>query len=234
MIVAIDGGVASGKSAVGRRVAEKLQLPFIDSGLMYRAITRLATKRGIDPHDARAMTDLARATAMRIDGERVWANGEEMTEGIYDTDYAESLPIVSAIPGVRDALVEQQREMGHGGVVMAGRDIGTVVFPNADNKFFLVASLDEKVRRRAAQYERRGEPIDEETMRKEVELRDRVDSQRPVAPLKPAADAMIIDTDNLELDEVVDRIVQHILARRVAGPDDPPSQLQGFTGAGHS
>jgi cytidylate kinase len=213
MIITIDGGVASGKSAVGRRVAERLGLPFIDSGLMYRALTRLGAERGIDPHDEAAMTALARSTTMRIEGERVWANGVELTEGIYDTDYADSLPIVSAIRGVREALVDQQRAAGASGVVMAGRDIGTVVFPNADDKFFLVASLDEKVRRRAAQYERRGEKVDEETMRKEVELRDRVDSERPVAPLKPAADAMIIDTDNLDLDEVVDRIVEHVRAR---------------------
>ena len=213
MIVTIDGGVASGKSAVGRRVAERLGLPFIDSGLMYRAITRLAAERSIDAHDDVAMTELARSTGMRIEGERVWANNEEMTAGIYDTDYADALPVVSAIPGVREALVIQQRDMGRDGVVMAGRDIGTVVFPDADDKFFLVASLDEKVRRRAAQYERRGEQIDEETMRKEVELRDRVDSQRPVAPLKPAPDATIIDTNNLELDEVVDRIVAHVRAK---------------------
>ena len=213
MIVTIDGGVASGKSAVGRRVAERLGLPFIDSGLMYRAITRLAAERGIDAHDDAAMTNLARSTTMRIEGERVWANNVELTAGIYDNDYADALPVVSAIPGVREALVIQQRDMGRDGVVMAGRDIGTVVFPHADDKFFLVASLDEKVRRRAAQYQRRGEQIDEETMRKEVELRDRVDSQRPVAPLKPATDATIIDTDNLELEEVVDRIVAHVRAK---------------------
>jgi cytidylate kinase len=213
MIITIDGGVASGKSAVGRRVAERLGLPFIDSGLMYRALTRIGAERGIDPHDQAAMTALARSTTMRIDGERIWANGEELTEGIYDTDYADALPVISAIPGVREALVEQQRGMGTSGVVMAGRDIGTVVFPDAEDKFFLVASLDEKVRRRAAQYARRGENVDQETMRKEVELRDRVDSQRPIAPLMPARDATIIDTDNLDLDEVVDRIVEHVRAR---------------------
>lgn len=212
MIVTIDGGVASGKSAVGKRVAEKLSLPFIDSGLMYRAITRLAMQRGIDPHDADAVTRLAESTTISLEGERVWADGQELTEGIYDTDYADALPIVSAIPGVRSALVEQQRRMGESGVVMAGRDIGTVVFPLADHKFFLVASLEEKVRRRAAQYERRGERIDEEAMRKEVELRDRVDSERPVAPLRPAEDALIIDTDDLDLDAVVDRIVDHVRA----------------------
>ena len=212
MIVTIDGGVASGKSAVGRRVAEKLGLPFIDSGLMYRAITRLAAQRGIDPHDDAAVTRLADSTRIRIDGERVWADGVELTEGIYDSDHADALPIISAIPGVRKALVEQQREMGESGVVMAGRDIGTVVFPQADHKFFLVASLDEKVRRRAAQYERRGERVDEDAMRKEVELRDRVDSNRPVAPLRPADDAVIIDTDQLDVDQVVDRMVQRVRA----------------------
>ena len=212
MIVTIDGGVASGKSAVGKRVAEKLGLPFIDSGLMYRAITRMATERGIDPHDADSVTRLAEAYRVRVDGERVWADGVELTEGIYDVDYADALPVVSAIPGVRKALVEQQRRMGETGVVMAGRDIGTVVFPDADHKFFLVASPAEKVRRRAAQFSRRGEPVDEDAMRKEVELRDRVDSERPVAPLKPAEDAVIIDTDNLDVDEVVDRIISDIRA----------------------
>jgi cytidylate kinase len=213
MIIAIDGGVASGKSAVGRRVAERLALPFIDSGLMYRAITRLASEKGIDPGDSDAVTRIAQTHSVRVQGDRVWADGVELTDGIYDTDYAGALPVVSAIPDVREALVAQQRRMGEGGVVMAGRDIGTVVFPHADHKFFLVASLDEKVRRRAAQYERRGERVDDEAMRKEVELRDRVDSERPVAPLKPAEDAVIIDTDHLELDEVVDRILKEVGAR---------------------
>ena len=210
LIVTIDGGVASGKSAVGRRVAERLGLPFIDSGLMYRAITRLAAERGIDAQDSEEVTKLAQGTRLRIDGERVWADGHDLTEGIYDTDYADALPVVSATPGVRTALVEQQRAMGRDGVVMAGRDIGTVVFPDADYKFFLVASLDEKVRRRAAQYERRGERVDEEGMRKEVEMRDRVDSNRPVAPLRPAEDAVIIDTDRLDVDQVVDAIVHEV------------------------
>jgi len=137
----------------------------------------------------------------------------ELTDGIYDADYADALPLVSAIPGLRRALVAQQRQMGGDGVVMAGRDIGTVVFPSADYKFFLVASLDEKVRRRAAQFERRGERVDEEAMRKEVEERDRVDTQRAVAPLRPAPDAVVIDTDHLDVDQVVDRILKHIAAR---------------------
>ncbi len=214
MIVAIDGGVASGKSAVGKRVAESLGLPFVDSGLMYRALTRLVMERGIDPADSDTVARLAESTNIRIDGERVWADGVELTEGIYDTDYADALPIISANPGVRKALVDQQRRMAHSGVVMAGRDIGTVVFPDADHKFFLIASLEEKVRRRAGQYERRGERIDADAMRKEVELRDRVDSERPVAPLRPAEDAIIIDTDNLDLEQVVDRILDEVGAKK--------------------
>lgn len=213
MIVAIDGGVASGKSAVGRRVADALGLTFVDSGLMYRAITRIAAERGVDPRDAEAITSLAETADLRIDGERVWADGMELTDGIYDADQADALPLVSATPGVRTALVRQQRQMGEEGVVMAGRDIGTVVFPDADRKFFLTASLDEKVRRRAAQYERRGERVDEEAMRKEVEERDRVDMQRAVAPLKPASDAVLIDTDHLDVGEVVDIILRRIGAQ---------------------
>ena len=217
MIVAIDGGVASGKSAVGRRVAEALGLPFVDSGLMYRAVTRIAAERGIDPHDSDAITRLARSTEVKVDGERVWAGGAELTQGIYDADHADALPLISAIPGVRQALVAQQRQMGGTGVVMAGRDIGTVVFPEADRKFFLVASLDEKVRRRAAQYERRGERVDEKAMRKEVEERDRVDTHRAVAPLRPAPDAVVIDTDRLDIEQVVERILKHIADRPEAG-----------------
>ncbi|HEV1991386.1 MAG TPA: (d)CMP kinase [Candidatus Dormibacteraeota bacterium] len=213
MIIAIDGGVASGKSAVGKRVADALGLPFVDSGLMYRAITRIAAERGIDPHDADALTQLAKSTDVKIDGERVRANGVELTDRIYDADFSEALPLVAAVPGVREALVEQQRRMEDRGVVMAGRDIGTVVFPDANYKFFLVASLDEKVRRRAAQFEKRGERVDEEAMRKEVEERDRVDTQRAIAPLRPAPDAVVIDTDRRDVDQVVDLILKHIAER---------------------
>jgi cytidylate kinase len=216
MIIAIDGGVASGKSAVGKRVAEGLRLPFVDSGLMYRAVTKVASERGIDAGDADALIQLARKTQLKVDGERVWADGVELTEGIFDADHMDALPRVSAVAGVREALVAQQRRLGHGGVVMAGRDIGTVVFPDADYKFFLTASLEEKVRRRAAQYERRGEAVDEDAMRKEVEARDRVDTERAVAPLRPAPDAIPIDTDELTVDEVVDKILRRVGTRRAS------------------
>jgi CMP/dCMP kinase len=215
VIIAIDGGVATGKSAVGRRVAERLGLRFVDSGLMYRGITKLAAERGIDPNDVAAVTRLAQSVKLTVDGDRVWADDVELTEGIYTLDQADALPKVSAMPGVRKALVEQQRRMGEGGVVMAGRDIGTVVFLEAGHKFFLTASLDEKVRRRAAQFERRGESVDQEAMRREVAERDRIDSERAVAPLKPATDAIVIDTDRLDVEQVVDIILQHVSQGRV-------------------
>jgi cytidylate kinase len=216
VIIAIDGGVASGKSAVGKRVAEALGLPFVDSGLMYRAVTKLAAERGIDAGDVDALIELAQKTELKVDGERVWADGVDLTEGIFDADHMDALPRVSAIAGVREALVAQQRRLGQGGVVMAGRDIGTVVFPDADSKLFLTASLEEKVRRRAAQYAKRGEVVDEDAMRREVEARDRVDTQRAVAPLRPAPDAIVIDTDHLTVDEVVDAILRHVRERREA------------------
>jgi cytidylate kinase len=210
VIVAIDGGAASGKSAVSRRVAKRLGLRFVDSGLMYRAITRLAAEQGIDPQDADAVTRLARSSKIRVDGERVWADGVELTDGIYGADRAVALAVISSISGVREALVAQQRELGREGVVMAGRDIGTVVFPGADYKFFLTASLEEKVRRRADQMRRRGDKVDEEAMRNEVAARDRSDMERAVAPLRPAPDATVIDTDHLSVDEVVEMIVKRV------------------------
>ena len=213
MIVAIDGGVAAGKSAVGRRVAEALGLNFVDSGLMYRAIARLAVERHIDPLDSEDLAELAHSVRIRVEGERVWADDVELTDGIFDASLGQALIRISATPEVRRALVEQQRHLGKDGVVMVGRDIGTVVFPNADFKFFLVASLDERVRRRAAQFERRGEKADTDAMRKEVEARDRADSERSVAPLRPAQDAIVIDTDSLELDDVVKLIVNTVRGR---------------------
>jgi cytidylate kinase len=210
VIIAIDGGVASGKSAVGRRVAEKLGLPFVDTGLMYRAVAWAALRDSVDISDGAALTELANRLVIRIDGRRVWVNGEEVTDHVYDPRVTEIVSRVAKVAGVRLALVAAQRRMARTGVVMAGRDIGTVVFPDADFKFFLTASVDERVRRRAAQLRARGEPADEDAMRVEVLERDRIDSERTVAPLRPAEDAMVINTDHLDLEGVVGRIVSHV------------------------
>lgn len=210
MIVAIDGVVASGKSAVGRRLAAALGIPFVDSGLFYRALTRLALDRGLDMHDAAALTELARATEVSVDGDHVEAAGQDLTGRLYDNEVGVAVSPLAAVPGVREAMVPQQRRRGRGGVVMAGRDIGTVVFPDADHKFFLTAGLEERMRRRAAQYGRRGERADEAAMLRDVAARDRYDSERTVAPLRPAEDALVIDTDGLSLDEVVDLLLRAV------------------------
>jgi len=210
LIIAIDGGVASGKSAAGRRAAERLELPFVDTGLMYRAVAWAALERGVDINDGAALTELANQLVIRVDGRRVWVNGEEVTGNVYDPRVTEIVSRVAKVAGVRLALVAEQRRVARTGVVMAGRDIGTVVFPDADFKYFLTASVDERVRRRATQLRARGEPADEDAMRVEVIERDRLDSQRTVAPLRAAEDAMVINTDHLDLEGVVERIVSHV------------------------
>jgi CMP/dCMP kinase len=212
VIVAIDGPAGSGKSAVGRRVAEALGLPFADSGLMYRAIALLARERGVELNDGASLTRLAGKVKLQVDGRKLWIDGQDYTDQVYSPDLSEGASLVGKVAGVRLALVAQQRALGRQGVVMAGRDIGTVVFPDTRYKFFLTASVDERVRRRAAQIEARGEVPDAAELRREVEERDRRDSQRSVAPMHPAEDAAVLDTDHLDLDGVVAEVLRRIRA----------------------
>lgn len=213
MIIAIDGPVGSGKSAVGRRVAEALGLTFVDSGLLYRVVGWLALERGLDLDDAEAVSRLAGATTVTIDGGFVRMDGRDITGQVYAPDLSDAASQVAQAPGVRLAVVAQLRAMGRGGVVMAGRDIGTVVFPDADFKFYLTASSAVRAGRRAAQIRQRGETADPEQLRVEVEERDRRDAGRAVAPMRPAADAVILDTDGLDLPQVVAAVVGHVSRR---------------------
>lgn len=210
MIVAIDGPAGSGKSAVGRRVAEALGLPFVDSGLMYRAIALLALERGLEPTDGAALSRLAHQVRLKVDGRKVWIDGDDYTDRVYSPELSEAASLVGKVAGVRLALVAQQRALGRPGVVMAGRDIGTVVFPDTLHKFFLTASVEERARRRAAQIEARGEQADPAQLRREVEERDRRDSQRSVAPMRAADDATVIDTNQLDLEATVAEVLRHI------------------------
>lgn len=217
MIVAIDGPVGSGKSAVGKRVAEALGLRFVDSGLMYRAIACLVVDRGVDPGDGAALTRLAHSVDISIDGSRVVAGDVDYTDRVYGPELSEAASRVAKVAGVRLALVAQQRALGRGGVVMVGRDIGTVIFPDTRHKFFLTASVEERARRRAAQIEGRGERADPEQMRREVLERDRRDSERSVSPMRPARDAVVLDTDELTLEEVVEAVLSRIRSAQPAG-----------------
>ncbi|HEX4215324.1 MAG TPA: (d)CMP kinase [Candidatus Dormibacteraeota bacterium] len=210
MIVAIDGPVGSGKSAVGRRVARALGLRFVDSGMMYRAIACLVVDRGVDPADGAGLTRLAHSVDITIDGNKVFVGDVDYTERVYAPELSEAASRVAKVAGVRLALVAQQRAMGRDGVVMVGRDIGTVIFPDTRHKFFLTASVEERARRRAAQIESRGERADPEQMRREVLERDRRDSGRSVSPMRPARDAIVIETDDLTLEEVVETVLSSI------------------------
>jgi len=210
VIVAIDGPVGSGKSAVGRRVAEALDLRFVDSGLMYRAVGSLALERGVPLDDADEMGRLAGGSVVRIDGPRVTVDGVDYTGRVYGSELSAAASRVAQVPGVRLAVVAQLRAMGRGGVVMAGRDIGTFVFPDADHKVYLTASTEERARRRAAQIAGRGERPDPERLRVEVEERDRRDAGRSVAPMRPAEDAIVLETDHMDLTAVVAAVLRHI------------------------
>lgn len=211
IVIAVDGPAGAGKSAVGRRVAERLGLRFVDSGLFYRAVAWLAHEEGV-ASEARLVT-IASRPDLRVDGGTVYAGGRDLTDLVYRPEINENLSAISQVPEVRDAINERQRRLAADrGVVMAGRDIGTVVFPDAAFKFFLTASLPERVRRRLAQKAKRDELADAAEMEREIAARDIADSTRAVAPLRPAPDAVIIDTDGLDVDQVVDRIVE--LVRR--------------------
>lgn len=195
---------------MGRRVAEALGLPFVDSGLMYRAIALLALERGLEPTDGAALSRLAHQVRLKVDGRKVWIDGDDYTDRVYSPELSEAASLVGKVAGVRLALVAQQRALGRPGVVMAGRDIGTVVFPDTLHKFFLTASVEERARRRAAQIDARGEQADPAQLRREVEERDRRDSQRSVAPMRAADDATVIDTNQLDLEATVADVLRHI------------------------
>ncbi|MNR86797.1 Cytidylate kinase [compost metagenome] len=212
LIVAIDGPAGAGKSTVARKVANRLGLLFLDTGAMYRAITWKAMQQGLPLDDAEAITRLAQESRIELqpgqDGDRVRIDGQDVTDAIRSPEVTRNVSQVSAHAGVREVLVERQREMSKdGGVVAEGRDIGTVVFPNAPVKIFLVASPMERARRRAKDLEAKGHTVDLEELAAEIARRDAYDSNRAVSPLKPAADAVHVDTDTMTADQVVDRIL---------------------------
>ncbi len=218
--VAIDGPVASGKSAVGRALARRLGYRFIDTGLMYRAVAWAALGRGVDPEDGQGLAELARTLDLKLEWKpeenetRVLVDGRDVTAFLRSAEVEKIVSAVSARPEVRRVLVEKQRRLAEAGpVVMAGRDIGTVVLPDADFKVFLTASAEERARRRYLERLARGEPADYEAVLAEVKRRDEYDSTRPVAPLRPAPDSLVFNTDGLSLEEVVERLLGLICRR---------------------
>ena len=215
-VIAIDGPAASGKSTIGLRLAEALGYIFFDTGVMYRAVTLLALEREIDIYDEAAVTTLAEETqidvapASKSDGRAcdVLVDGRDITWETRTRKVDENVSIVAAYPGVRKALSQQQRRIGQRGrIVMVGRDIGTVVLPDADLKIYLDATAEERAHRRYDEIIARGGNPNYEAILKRVIERDRIDSTRDVAPLKAAEDAVVLDSDKLTADEVFEQIL---------------------------
>ena len=226
--IAIDGPAASGKSTIGFLLAQRLGYLYLDTGAMYRAVTWAVLERGIDIGDEAGVSKLATTLRIQIsrpaeeDGRQytVTVEGEDVTWEIRDPAVDRHVSAVSAYPGVRQALTVQQRAIGcHGGVVMVGRDIGTVVLPDADLKIYLDASPEVRARRRYLELLERGEEADYDEILSGMRARDHIDSNRKVAPLKAAPDAVVIDTDNLSIEEVLEK-VERLLIERPAGAAD--------------
>jgi cytidylate kinase len=220
--IAIDGPAASGKSTVGARLAQELGYLYFDTGVMYRAVTWAALDRDIPIADEEAVTRLAEGIEIRVlrptadDGRQytVLADGTDITWAIRSPEVNQGVSPVSAYPGVRAALTARQRAIGAaGGVVMVGRDIGTVVLPEAKIKVYLDASLHERARRRHLEDLRRGKQSDLAQVIQDLRRRDRIDSTRAAAPLRPADDAIILDSTNLTADQVVERILAMVRHR---------------------
>ena len=214
--IAIDGPAASGKSTVALELAQKLGYLFFDTGLMYRAITWAALDKKIDIQNESAATLLAENTEIDVrtatvaDGRGcdVLIGGKDITWAIRDASVENSVSVIAAYKGVRAALTAKQRKIGlRGNVVMVGRDIGTVVLPEADLKVYLDASAEERARRRYKELIARGESADYDQILAKVIERDHIDSNRAVAPLKAAADAIVIDSSKLSIDEVVSQVI---------------------------
>jgi len=221
-IIAIDGPAASGKSTLGYRLARELSYLYFDTGVMYRAVTWLALHEAVDVADEAAVTALAERARIDVrppsvqDGRTadVLVNGQDVTWEIRRPAVERKVSLVAAYPGVRAALTEQQRRIGlRGRVVMVGRDIGTVVLPEAGLKIYLDASVEERARRRFAELQHRGVQTSLEEITAAMRRRDELDSTRTVAPLRPAEDAIIINSDRMDIDEVLQRVKELCLTR---------------------
>lgn len=209
VVVAVDGPAGAGKSTVSRALAERLGYAYVDTGAMYRAVGVLAHEQGVAFDDDVALARLCDGLVFGLEdgGTRLVVNGRDVSTAIRRRDAAELASRVSARAVVRERLVALQRRLGaQGGVVMEGRDIGTVVFPDAPVKVYLTAEPAERARRRAGELRSRGEPVDEAALAVEIAARDARDSQRATAPLRPAPDAVVLDTTRLAFDEVVERL----------------------------
>ena len=216
-IIAIDGPAASGKSTLAKILADSLGFLYFDTGVMYRAVTWMALQAGTSADDEDVITRLAETVPIDVrppsqnDGRSydVWVNDRDITWEIRSPEVEASVSVVSAYRGVRQALSAQQRRIGlRGNVVMVGRDIGTVVLPEADLKIYLDASVEERAHRRHQELLERGEEIPYAAILESMKMRDQIDSTRDMSPLRPAEDAYILDSDGINIEQVIVRVNQ--------------------------
>ena len=213
-VIAIDGPVAAGKTTVGRELARRLDLDYLDTGVMYRAITWLALRRKVSFADEAGLGRLAQESPIRLAGQdssTVFVSGERVGPELWEPKVVRNVSQVARVPEVRRALVEQQRALAaEGRMVMVGRDIGTVVLPNADLKLFITASAEVRAHRRWQELRDQGQDPDLDQVLQETRERDRIDSQRADSPLIPAKDAVLVETDELSAEQVTDLIIQQV------------------------
>ncbi|HJQ69799.1 MAG TPA: (d)CMP kinase [Blastocatellia bacterium] len=219
LVIAIDGPSGVGKSSLGKALARRLGLLYIDSGAVYRAVAQRAIDEKAPLDDAAAVADIASRSDIRLEGDpdhlRIFLDGREVTREIRTPETSQASSIIATIPEVRQAVVLKLREMARGGgVVMDGRDIGTKVFPDARLKLFLDAAPDVRARRRWEEDRARGRDVTLDQIRRELEARDRRDSERAATPLIQAEDAVSVDTSEMNLDRVIERVLEIVESRR--------------------
>ena len=215
MIIAIDGPAGSGKSTVAQLIASRLNFKYIETGSMYRAVAWKAQQAGIDPEDAERISEVARKISIEFlpgtERQKVMVDGEDLTPLLKTEIIGRLAAIVAANPTVREIMVAQQQKMGRdGNVVMDGRDIGTVVFPDADKKFFMVADQKERAQRRHEEIKVKSPEVTFEKIYEQLRQRDFEDENRAVSPLVPAEDSIRLDTTNMNIDEVVSHMIEVI------------------------
>jgi cytidylate kinase len=218
MIITIDGPAGSGKSTTARFVANKLGFTYLDTGAMYRAVTLLALEQNLDLHDGKALARIARRSRIEIKSNqeqtRICVDGREVTDRIRDQEVTQNVSRVAGHPQVRREMVRLQREIASdGNYVIEGRDIGTVVFPQAKFKFFMDASIEARAERRLTELVKKGVETSFEKIRKEIIARDKFDSSRETAPLRKPEGAIVIDTTKLTVDEQVDKIIEILTSK---------------------
>jgi cytidylate kinase len=220
LVVAVDGPSSSGKSTVGAEAAKRLGFRFCDTGLLYRAVAWLATDRGIDPADVERLVPLAAEVTLVPDSRgrlrHVHADGRDITARVHGAEVDRAVSSYSKVPELRAALVTRQRALAtRGGIIMAGRDIGTVILPDADVKIYLNASAEERARRRAAE-RKTADAAEAELILEDLRRRDAIDTTRETAPLRTAPDAVVIDTDGFSFDKTFDAVMNAIGGADVA------------------